>query len=78
MTQDELRVLIRNCDARPIRVCVTDGASYHVQPPDFAIVSTDSVLFASGPDHDFGAPYVIVPLKEIRRVELLESKGQTA
>ncbi len=78
MTQDEIRVLIRQTDSRPIRICVADGASYRVAHPDFAIASTESVLLASGPEHDFGAPYVIVPFDKISRVELLETSGQAA
>jgi hypothetical protein len=78
MTQKELKGLIRNSSEKPIGICLADGASYRVAHPDFAFTTSDSLILASGPGHDLGAEFVVCPLAQITRVEVLRRKAKAA
>ena len=64
--------------ASAIRICLTDGASYKVAHPDFAFVTSESLILASGPRHELGAEFVVCPLTHVSRVEVLKRKAKVA
>ena len=77
MKQPELKDFIRNSAAKPIRVCLTDGANYLISHADFAFTTSDSLIIASGPGHELGAEFVVCPMSHISRVEVLKKNGKT-
>jgi hypothetical protein len=76
MKQPELKDFIRNSAEKPIRICLTDGPKYLVSHPDFAFTTSDSLIVASGPGHEFGAEFVVCPISHISRVEVLKRNGK--
>ena len=48
-----------------------DGKTHTVDHPDFAFAAPDALVLVSGPDHDFGASFVICGFEHISRVEVL-------
>ena len=71
MNQVENRSLIRDSARRPIRICMDDGKTFTIAHPDFALAALDAIVLASGPGHDYGAPWVICGLEHISRIEVL-------
>ena len=49
MKQDELRLLVRESDTKPFRLCMDDGRTNTVNHPDFAMVAEGTVVIGSGP-----------------------------
>jgi hypothetical protein len=79
MKQDELRLMVRESDTKPFRICMDDGRNYTVNHPDFAMVAHGAVILGSGPSHDLGGPsFVICYFEHITRVELLKSRSKRA
>ena len=78
MTQLEMKQFILRSVQQPLRIHVTDGASYKVTHPDFAFVTSGSLILASGPGHDLGMEFVVRPLAQISRVEVLKQKANPA
>ena len=74
MTQNELKELIRHSDEKPIRVCIADGETYKVTHPDFAFVTSGSLILASGPGHELHAEFIVCPISHIARVEVQKAK----
>jgi hypothetical protein len=75
MKADELRVMIRNADKRPFRVCMDDGRTYTVSHPDFAMAGDDAIVLGSGPGHELGGPgFVICYFEHVSQVELLKPR----
>jgi hypothetical protein len=78
MTQHELKDLIRRSSEKPLRIHLADGASYKIAHPDFAFTTSGSLILASGPGHQLGAEFVVCPLAQITRVEVLKSRAKAA
>jgi hypothetical protein len=78
MSQKELKDLIRHSADKPIRICLVDGVSYKVSHPDFAFMTSESLILASGPGHDFGGEFIVCPLEHISRVEVLKRRARVA
>jgi hypothetical protein len=79
MKQEELRVLVRNSDQNPLRVCMSDGKAYIISHPDFGAVAENALILLNGPGHELGnANFVICYFDQIARVEQLKSKTQAA
>ena len=79
MKVDELRIMIRQADQRPFRVCMDDGRTYTVSHPDFAMVGDDAIVLGNGPGHNLGGPgFVICYFDHVTRVELLKPRGKKA
>ena len=79
MKQEELRVLVRNCDQSAFRVCMNDGKTYTVSHPDFALAADDALIIANGPGHELGnVSFVICYFDQITRIERLKGKRKAA
>lgn len=79
MKTEEIRLLVRQSDRKPFRVCMDDGRSYTVSHPDFAMVGADALMLASGPGHELGGlGWVICYFDHVSRVELLKPRTKKA
>ena len=78
MKQQDLKELIRSSTEEPLRIGLADGASYKVPHPDFAFVTSESLILASGPGLELGSEFIVVPLPHIIRVEVLKRKARAA
>jgi hypothetical protein len=79
MKQDELRLLVRESDTKPFRLCMDDGRTYTVNHPDFAMVADGALILGSGPGHELRGPsFVICYFEHISRVELLKPRSRKA
>jgi len=79
MKGDELRVLVRNSDQNPFRVCMNDGKACTVSHADFALVADDALIIANGPGHELGnVSFVICYFDQITRIERLKAKQKAA
>lgn len=74
MKQQHLKKLIRGSAEKPLRICLADGASYNVPHPEFAVVTSESLILASGPGLELESEFIVVPLNHIIRVEVLKRK----
>ena len=75
----EIRNLVKNALREPIRIYVSDGATYEVRHPDMAWVSHTAVLIGILPGED-GIPFrsVHVDPEHITRIEPLSESGAAA
>ncbi len=78
MSQIELKEFIRKSDIRPIRVHLADGAAYKISHPDYAFMTSGSLIVASGPGHELNAEFVVCPLQHVTRVEVLRQKAKAS
>jgi hypothetical protein len=73
-----MKQFIARAAQQPLRIHVCDGASYRLSHPDFAFVTEGSLILASGPGHDLGVEFVVCPLAQISRIEVVKVKAKTA
>ena len=78
MTQKEMKEFVDASGTKPVRICLADGAVYKLSHPDFAFVTSGSLILASGPGHNLGAEFVVCPLEHIVRVEVLRRRAKAA
>lgn len=74
MKQQDLKKLIRGSAEKPLRIRLADGASYKVPHPEFAIVTSESLILASGPGLEVESEFIVVPLNHVIRAEVLKRK----
>ena len=79
MQETELRLLIRESNRRPVRLCLDDGRHFTISHPDFGMVGNQAVVLGSGPGHDLGgANFIICYFDHISRVEVLNGDVKAA
>jgi hypothetical protein len=76
---EELRALIRQSNDKPVRIWMSDGRTFTVSHPDFALVTNAGIILASGPGHDLGnMNYIVLYFEHITRSEELKPKRKAA
>lgn len=78
MTQLSMKQFIAKAAHQPLRIHVSDGATYKLSHPDFAFVTEGSLILASGPGHELGVEFVVCPLAQIARIEVVRTKAKAA
>ena len=76
MKQQDLKELILGSADKPLRICLADGVSYKLRHPDFAFVTSGSLILASGPGLEFESEFIVIPFEHIIRVEILKRKAK--
>jgi hypothetical protein len=79
MKAAELRALIRESAAKPIRVCMDDGRQFTISHPDFGMVADGALIVGSGPGHELGeTSFAVCWFDHITRVEVLKKRAKAA
>lgn len=78
MTQSSMKQFIERSAQQPLRIHVADGATYKLSHPEFAFVTEGSLILASGPGHELGVEFVVCPLAQIARIEVMRIKAKAA